>query len=293
MQCLQTHLKRQPRRIRRLARPLAFVAGWVAVCWAACVEISAAELAGLPRVEAPGLPVYGCRVITSYDHSPQAFTQGLVYHEGYLYESTGLRGASSLRKLDPQTGRELKILRLPKRYFAEGLTIFDSRIYQLTWTSGVCFVYGVEGFGLQHQFSYPGQGWGLTQDGRMLIMSDGSHRLRFIDPESFATERVLEVSLLGRPLPQLNELEYIRGEVYANVWQTRSVVRIDPVSGRVVAVIDLAGLSEHFPPMRRVDVPNGIAYDPVGNRIFITGKLWPRIFHVALFLLEGGSHGGR
>jgi len=290
---LQTYLKRHHRRFRRLARLLAVTAGWLAICWAACIDVSAAELSGLPRVEAPGLPVYGCRVIEAYDHNPEAFTQGLVYDDGYLYESTGLRGVSSLRKIHPATGRELKILRLPKQYFAEGLTIFGSRIYQLTWTSGICFVYAVEGFGLQHQFSYPGQGWGLTHDGRRLIMSDGSHRLRFIDPETFDTERVVEVSLLGRPLSQLNELEYIHGEVFANVWQTRSIVRIDPVSGRVVGVIDLAGLSERFPPMRRVDVPNGIAYDPVSDRIFITGKLWPRIFHVTLFLLEGGSDDGR
>jgi glutamine cyclotransferase len=247
-----------------------------------CLNASAAESSRLPTLAAAGVPAYGCRVVEAWNHQPDAFTQGLVYFEGYLYESTGLRGASSLRKIDLQTGRELKRHRLPARYFAEGMTIFNRRIYQLTWTSGKCFVYGLDRFDLQRIISYEGQGWGLAHDGSSLIMSDGSHRLRFLDPETFATRRVVSVLLGGRPMAQLNELEYIRGEIFANVWQTHSIARIDPVTGEVTGLIDVSGLAARFSPMRRVDVANGIAYDTVNDRILVTGKLWPRLFHVTL-----------
>lgn len=254
----------------------------LAVFLTAAPGSGAAESLPVPVLSAAGIPAYGCKLDAAWAHDPAAFTQGLAYHNGYLYESTGLRGASSLRKIDVVTGRVLKLHRLPPSYFAEGMTILNGKIYQLTWTAGKCFVYGLERFDVQNEFSYQGQGWGLAHDGQRLIMSDGSHRLRFIDPATFTTEEVVEVLLNGRPLKRLNELEYVRGEVYANIWQTHSIARIDPLSGKVLGLIDVSGLAARFSPIRRVDVANGIAYDNIGDRLFITGKLWPKLFHVTL-----------
>jgi glutamine cyclotransferase len=240
----------------------------------------------LPVLAARGIPAYECRVVQAWEHDPAAFTQGLAYNGRFIYESTGLRGSSSLRKTALETGEVLQYRRLPAHYFAEGMTILGGRIYQLTWQAGRCFVYGLEKFDLQQEFSYEGEGWGLTDDGRHLIMSDGSHRLRFIDPASFATERVVEVYLLDRPLDRLNELEFIRGEIFANVWQTNSIARIDPVSGKVTGLIDVSKLAAGLPPIRRVDVANGIAYDAEKDRLFFTGKLWPKLFEVTLTPVE-------
>lgn len=235
--------------IRRIAGGYA-TAGlllWLAVFATAASPAWSREVSRLPVLSAPGIISSGCRIVEAWDHDSAAFTQGLVYHDQFIYESTGLRGASSLRKIALTSGRILKQHRLATPYFAEGITIFNGKIYQLTWISGTCFVYGLEQFDLQKEFFYEGEGWGLTHDGRRLILSDGSHRLRFIDPETFVTEKVIEVFLRGRPLTRLNELEYVRGEIYANIWQTNSIARIDPTSGKVLGLIDVSGLLAGFP----------------------------------------------
>jgi glutamine cyclotransferase len=223
-------------------------------------------------------PVHGYTVVRSYPHDPEAFTQGLVFRDGFLYESTGLNGRSSLRKVALETGRVVQRKALDARYFAEGLTDWRNRLIQLTYTTNVGFVYTLSTFANENAFSYRGEGWGLTHDGRRLIMSDGSASLRFLDPETFAeTGRVL-VRGDGRSVEQLNELEFVKGRVYANVWLTNRVAMIDPVSGQVAGWLDLAGLLPAG--SQGHDVLNGIAYDAVGDRLFVTGKLWPRLFEI-------------
>ncbi len=224
-------------------------------------------------------PVHGYRVVASYPHDPQAYTQGLVYRDGFLYESTGRRGESDLRKVRLETGEVVRRVALADRFFAEGLAIWRERLIQLTWESRTGFVYDLDSFRERATFAYAGEGWGLTHDGRHLIMSDGSASLRFLDPESFEVARRIRVRDGTTPVEGLNELEYIRGEIYANVWQTDRVVRIDPTSGRVRGWIDLSGLLRqdgHY------GVLNGIAFDSRRDRLFVTGKLWPRLFEIEL-----------
>jgi len=227
------------------------------------------------------VPTYGVEIVGNRPHDPEAFTQGLVFHEGVLYESTGLHGRSSVRKVDVETGRVLARRSVPRQHFAEGLTIFQGRVVQLTWQSQKGFVYDL-GFRLTREFAYVGEGWGLTHDGTSLIMSDGTARLRFLDPATFAVRRVLDVSDAGRPVESLNELELVRGEIYANVWPTDWIVRIDPASGRVVGRVDLTGLLAPHERRGNEDVANGIAYDASADRLFLTGKLWPRLYEVRL-----------
>ncbi|MCP4715704.1 MAG: glutaminyl-peptide cyclotransferase [Deltaproteobacteria bacterium] len=233
-------------------------------------------LAGCPQQSDEPLR-YSYEVIAEYPHDPDAFTQGLVFYDGHLYESTGLRGSSSIRKVDPTTGTVLQQHDLEDRYFGEGLTISDERIIQLTWTSCTGFVYDRETFDLQKQFSYNGEGWGLTHDGTHLIMSDGSAKLTFLDPVTFAPVASRTVHDAAVPVLRLNELEYVNGEVWANVWQTDRIVRIDPATGRVTGWIDLAGILQNS---QNADVLNGIAYDTEQDRIFVTGKLWPSLFEI-------------
>jgi glutamine cyclotransferase len=225
---------------------------------------------------------YSYEIINTYPHDSNAFTQGLVFYQGDLYESTGLNGQSSIRKVALQTGQVLKIVDIPTQFFGEGLALFNGRVYQLTWQSQRGFIYDLDSFDLLNTFSYTGEGWGLTHDGRALIMSDGSNQLRFLDPDTFEVQRVVSVFEGSRPINYLNELEYIKGEIYANVWLTDRVVRIDPQSGRVVAWIDLTGLLSPADRVRGVDVLNGIAYDEAGDRLFVTGKLWPKLFEISL-----------
>ncbi len=236
----------------------------------------------LPQIvtEAP-TPVYGYRVLAVYPHDPNAFTQGLIYYQGDFYESTGLHGRSSLRKVDLETGEVLQIRDLPDAYFAEGLTLFDDKLYQLTWQSHIGFIYDRASFELLDTFRYATEGWGLTQDGRELIMSDGTPNLYFLDPNTLEIRRQVEVADENGPVWKLNELEYIDGAVYANVWQTDRIARIDPGTGRVTAWIDLTGL---LPPEDRpgANVLNGIAWDEDGGRLFVTGKLWPKLFQIQL-----------
>lgn len=220
------------------------------------------------------------RVIHAYPHDPHAFTQGLVYVDGHLYESTGLNGHSSLRMDDLTTGRVLQQVDLPSRYFAEGLTNWGSTLIQLTWQAHTAFVYDRFSFRLLHTFHYAGEGWGLTQDGKDLIESDGSAKLRFFDPATFHEVRHIVVTDHGRKVTQLNELEYIHGQIYANIWHSDRIARISPATGNVLGWINLAGL---LPPGERSDpeaVLNGIAWDPVHNRLFVTGKLWPKLFQI-------------
>ncbi len=225
------------------------------------------------------VPVYSYRVREAFPHDPRAFTQGLQYHDGYLYEGTGLLGFSSLRKVEPATGRVLRQVSLPESYFGEGIAIWSNRIHQLTWRNHVGFIYDLETFRRIGDFAYEGEGWGLAYDGRRAIMSDGSHRLRFLDPATLDPIGALDVTLDGNPLRGLNELAIIRGEIWANVFPSDMLARIDPDSGAVTGLIDLSGL---LGPEHRgghaVDVLNGVAYDEEGDRIFVTGKLWPRLF---------------
>lgn len=227
-----------------------------------------------------GVPRYTYRVLQAYPHDPQAWTQGLVYHEGVLYEGTGLRGRSSLRVVELETGEVLRLEPLPDAYFGEGIAILDERVYQLTWQSNVGLIYELDTFEQVGQFSYPTEGWGLTHDGTHLIMSDGTATLHFLDPADLGEVRQVTANDDGRPIFPLNELEYIRGEVWANVWMTDYIVRIDPKDGTLLGVIDLSGLLSPQDRTGQVDVLNGIAYDANGDRVFVTGKLWPKLLEI-------------
>jgi glutamine cyclotransferase len=227
------------------------------------------------------VPVLGVEVIKSCPHDPHAFTQGLEYYDGYLYESTGRSGQSTLRRTVLETGAVLNQVSLPPEYFGEGLTIFRGKIYQLTWLSKIGFIYDVRTFRRVGEFRYNSEGWGLTHDDVSLILSDGSNKLQFIDQASFKTVRTLEVYAESVAITNLNELEYINGEIFANIWHSPRIARIDPRSGQVLAWIDLASViarSEHEPE----DVLNGIAYDDKRRRLFVTGKDWAEILEIKI-----------
>lgn len=228
------------------------------------------------------IPVYGFEVVESLPHDRRAFTQGLEIYQGSLYESTGLYGSSSLRQIDLQTGKVIHGVDISREYFAEGITIFQGKIYQLTWRSQKGFIYDLETFQRLGEFTYNGEGWGLTHDDHYLIMSDGTNRLRFLDPATFETIRTISVTHRGEPLNNLNELEYVKGEIYANIWQTDRIVRLDSQSGRILGWIDLTGLLSSTDRNDETDVLNGIAYDPAQDRLFVTGKQWPKLFQIRL-----------
>jgi glutamine cyclotransferase len=220
------------------------------------------------------------RIVHTYPHDPRAYTQGLLYIDGHLYESTGLEGRSSLRMDDLTTGRVLQSAAVPQQYFAEGLAASGSTLVQLTWQSRVGFVYDRFSFRLLHTFHYDCDGWGLTDDGKDLILSDGTAEIRFFDPATFREVRHIYVSDHGQPIDQLNELEYIHGQIYANVWHTDRIARISPESGRVLGWINLAGLLQPGEVSDPEAVLNGIAYDAAHDRLFVTGKLWPNLFEI-------------
>jgi glutamine cyclotransferase len=241
---------------------------------------------GLPPATAQRIadlapPVYAVQVVKSYPHDIGAFTQGLFVRDGFLYESTGLNGRSSVRKVRLETGEVLQKADLPAEVFGEGITDWNDRIVGLTWQSQFGYVLDLRKFSVLGRFSYPGEGWGITRSDRELIMSDGSSALRFLDPETLRETRRLEVTAAGQPVARLNELEWVDGEVFANVWPTDRIARIDPKTGRVVAWIDLAGL---LPQRERdyTDVLNGIAYDSKAKRLFVTGKLWPKVYEIRI-----------
>lgn len=235
---------------------------------------------GFAAWQAPApLPMFGYTIVHSYPHDRDAFTQGLQVLDGAFYEGTGLNGKSSIRKVKIDTGEVLQKRDVPAQYFGEGITVRGNELFQLTWQSGVALVYDRATFAPKRQFKYAGEGWGLTQDKTALIMSDGTEFLRFLDPNTFAEKRRIRVTVGGVPLKNLNELEYVKGEVLANVWQTDYVARIDPATGNVNGYIDFRGLLSSR-EREATDVLNGIAYDEATDRLFITGKLWPRVFEV-------------
>ncbi|MBI5056091.1 MAG: glutaminyl-peptide cyclotransferase [Nitrospirae bacterium] len=234
---------------------------------------------------AAAAPVFTYKIVNTYPHDRQAFTQGLVFEEGVLYEGTGLNGQSSLRKVKLETGEPLKIHKLSPDLFGEGITVYGDKIIQLTWKSRVGFVYDKDSFKLHKKFSYPTEGWGLTYDGRQLIMSDGTECLYFLDPETFKEVRRIKAHDNKGPVLRLNELEYINGEIYANIWPTDLIVKIDQETGRVTGLINLEGLSPVNDEQKR-KVLNGIAYDAVSDRLFVTGKLWPVLYEIKLVPLE-------
>lgn len=234
------------------------------------------------------LPTYTYKVVHSYPHDPEAFTQGLFYLDGYLYESTGLQGRSSVRKVSLETGQVVQKVDLPAELFGEGITHWGQRIIGITWTTQLGYELNLKTFALEKRFNYPGEGWGITRNDSELIMSDGSAALRFLDPISLKEKRRVRVTALGKPVTQLNELEWVKGEVLANVWQTDLIARIDPHSGAVKGWIKLDGLlSAADRAGTQPDVLNGIAYDAVGDRLFVTGKLWPRLYEIKLIRLLG------
>ena len=220
------------------------------------------------------------RVVHAYPHDQQAFTQGIVYVDGHLYESTGIRGQSTLREEDLETGRILHMQLVSDKYFAEGLTDWKNTLIQLTWQAHTGFVYDRATFRLLRTFQYPGEGWGLTHDAKSLILSDGTATLRFLDPDTFKETRRITVTDRGKPVTQLNELEFVHGEIYSNVWHTDRIARISPATGRVLGWIDLKGLMPRDQLSNDEAVLNGIAYDAAHNRLFVTGKLWPKIFEI-------------
>ena len=255
------------------------LAGWITTNGrnAPLSALSTRTAGGNPQA----VPVLGAEVIKSYPHDPHAFTQGLEYHDGYLYESTGRSGQSTLRRTLLQTGAVLDQVSLPPEYFGEGLTIFRGKIYQLTWLSKIGFIYDVRTFRRVGEFHYESEGWGLTHDDASLILSDGSNKLQFIDPASFKTVQTLEVYAGNAAVTNLNELEYIDGEIFANVWHSARIARIDQHSGQVLAWIDLASVvarSKHEPE----DVLNGIAFDAKRHRLFVTGKDWAELLEIKI-----------
>jgi glutaminyl-peptide cyclotransferase len=235
-----------------------------------------------PATQAGGIPEYGYDVVHTYSHDPQAYTQGLFYLNGFLYEGTGQWGQSSVRKVRLETGEVLEKRDIPEQYFGEGIINWKDRLIEITWKSQEGFIYDLASFVPKGHFSYPGEGWGLTQDGKRIIMSDGTSELRFWDPETLREMGRVRVTADGVPVDQLNELEWVKGEVFANIYQTDRIARIDPSSGKVTGWIDLRGILSAADRVRQVDVLNGIAYDPRTDRLWVTGKWWPKLFEIKL-----------
>lgn len=236
----------------------------------------------LPPAVSAQVPVHGYRVLNKFPHDYSSFTQGLFYVDGFLYEGTGRNGQSVIKKTKLEDGDVILSKRLSNRYFGEGIEVVDDKVYQLTWQSHMVFVYDLETFDQVGNFYNPTEGWGLAYDGSELILSDGTANLYFIDPENFVSNRQVTVTIDDQPVPGLNELEFINGEVWANVWQTDFIVRIDPLTGTVNSIVNLAGLSDQTIKSESVAVLNGIAYDKVSERLFVTGKLWSDIFEIEL-----------
>jgi glutamine cyclotransferase len=228
------------------------------------------------------VPTHGYQLAGIWPHDTGAFTQGLIFVDGKLYESTGQEGRSSLRQVDLQTGSVAKKVDVPAPYFAEGITLHNGKIYQLTWLHEIGFIYDAQKLEQIGQFKYEGEGWGITSDGRSLIISDGSNRLRFLDPDSFRVTKTIAVLDGKRAVDKLNELEFVNGEIYANVWHDQRIATIDPQNGRVTGWIDLTGLLQPGDVQDPEAVLNGIAYDQASGRLFVTGKLWPRLFEIKI-----------
>jgi glutamine cyclotransferase len=260
-------------------------------CWVPALVIAgvAAWSSNLPARPVQAMTY---KVVNAFPHDPDAYTQGLIFRDGVLYESTGRNGKSTIRKVDLKTGKVLQQEKVEEKYFAEGLTELNGKLFQLTWQHGVGFIYDKATMKFQSTFRYSGEGWGLTHDGKRLILSDGvTEFLRFFDPATFQETGRIAVRDQGAPVMNMNELEYVKGEVFANVWQTDRIARINPATGQVNGWINLAGLlpaadlrkTKALSPANSNDVVlNGIAYDPAGDRLFVTGKLWPKLFEIKL-----------
>jgi glutaminyl-peptide cyclotransferase len=248
------------------------------VCLCTAIAIDSPRVATKDADAQARTPVLDYDVVKTYTHDPKAFTQGLIFRNGFLYESTGLKGQSSLRKVRLETGEVVELRAVDKQYFAEGLTDWGARLLQLTWETNIGFVYDLASFAPLSTFTYTGEGWGLTHDDTQLIMSDGSSALRFLDPNTQREIRRVVVRDGDKAIERLNELEFVNGEVFANVWLTDRIAIIAPATGKVTAWLDLAKL--HSSVRQGEDVLNGIAYDAAGNRLFVTGKLWSRLFEI-------------
>ena len=231
---------------------------------------------------AQNVKTYGYKVEETLPHDVVAYTQGLFFHEGELFESAGQYGESNFRKVDLKTGRVQKRMNFESRYFAEGACVLNGRLYVLTWQEKECFVYDMKSWERLGTLRYMGEGWGLTTDGKSLIMSDGTSTLTFRNPDTFAIERSVSVTLRGQKVAYLNELEYIKGEIWANVYGTDQIIRIDPASGVVRAVINLKGILPQALRRPRTDVLNGIAYDERNGSVYVTGKYWPKMYRITL-----------
>jgi glutaminyl-peptide cyclotransferase len=254
---------------------------WFLVLWALCFA-TASQAA---------IPIYDFEVVHSYPHDTSAFTEGLFYWNGFLYESTGLERHSSIRKVRIDTGAVVQKVDIAPQYFGEGIVNWQGHLISLTWKSQIGFVFDLTTFKLQRQFKYPGEGWALTRNDKQLIMSDGTSDLRLLDPKTLTETGRLHVTIEGRPLLNLNELEWVNGEIYANVWQTNWIVRIDPADGKVIGLINLTGLLKASEVVQgQTDVLNGIAYDAKGDRLFVTGKNWPKLFEIRLGKAGETSH---
>ncbi len=227
-------------------------------------------------------PVYAADVVQEYPHDAKAFTQGLLWHDGELYEGTGQEGESSIRRVELRTGRVAQQRDLPRPHFGEGIAILGDKLYQLTWKSQRAFVYDWRTFEPVGEFTYAGEGWGLTTDGSQLIMSDGTPTLRYLNPETFEVVRRVTVTENGSPVRYLNELEWVKGELWANVWTSDQIARIDPESGALIGWIDLKGLLPTSERRGNEDVLNGVAYDAENDRIFVTGKLWSKLYEIRI-----------
>lgn len=246
------------------------------LCAALCLGLAA------PAGAAPA-PVGGYTVVRAYPHDTTAFTEGLFYRGGFMFESTGLAGRSFIRKWNLETGFSEQERMVDSRYFGEGIVDWKNRLYELTWTNEIGFIYDIDTFEKVGEFAYPGEGWALTRDDTRLMMSDGTSFIRFLDPETLKETGRIEVTDDGVPVRNLNELEWVKGELLANIWQTTRIARIDVKTGKVLGWIELAGLlKEAGVTGQRDDVLNGVAYDAAGDRLFVTGKLWPKLFEIKL-----------
>jgi len=259
---------------------------WVPVLLAALAAVSLAFYLDSRARARHAVAVYSYKIVNTYPHDRNAFTQGLFFADGFLYEGTGLRGRSSLRKVKLETGEVLQHRTLGYEFFGEGVTIYSNKIIQLTLQTKVGFVYDKESFKLLKEFNYPSEGWGITHDGKRLIMSDGTSTLHFLNPETFEEIGRIKVKDSDGPVAGLNELEYVQGQIYANVWKTNRIAQINLQTGKVVGWIELAGLLSPKDRGQLVDVLNGIAYDAENDRLFVTGKFWPKLFEIELVLPE-------
>lgn len=246
-----------------------------------CFQCGNGDVPPKATANANGPPAkYGYQIVNIWPHDSNAFTQGLILMDGKLLESTGEEGRSSLRRVELETGKVLKKVDVPVPYFAEGIAMLNGKVYQLTWQHHIGFIYDAETFERTGQFNYAGEGWGLTTDGQSLILSDGSTRIRFINPADFTVTKTISVTDGSTPIDQLNELEYVNGEIYANVWHDNRIAVINPQNGHVNSWIDLNGLMPEGELHDPEAVLNGIAYDQANNKLFVTGKLWPRLFEI-------------